>query len=319
MKKYDTIIIGAGPAGLTSGIYLARAKQSVLIIDQGTVGGQMIMTHKIANYPGVIDISGYELANNMKAQAKEFGCKIISGSKITGMDISGGIKSIEVDGEDNYSSDAVIIAAGGEPRSLGLESEKRLKGKGISYCATCDGDFFQDQDIVVVGGGNSALEEAVSLTKYARSVTIIHQFDHFQGFPHAIKEAAEHPKIKIILESVVEEFNGDENLNSVIIKNLKDGSLKEINASGAFIFIGYVPRTGPFKGIIALNQKDEIITDIEMRTNISGVFAAGDVISKRYRQVTTAVSDGTIAALSVLDFLNSKKQKIEYSLASEVS
>jgi thioredoxin reductase (NADPH) len=306
MKKFDTIIIGAGPAGLTAGIYLARAKKSVLIIDQGAAGGQMVLTHMIANYPGVLDISGYQLANNMKKQAKSFGCKIYSSSKITKMDISGAEKFIEVDGEDEYSADSVILALGGEPRSLGLDSEKKFKGKGISYCATCDGDFFQDQDIVVVGGGNSALEEAVSLTKYASSVTIVHQFDHFQGYEHAIREATEHPKIKTILESEIEEFIGDESLTSVRIKSNKDGSEKVMDATGAFIFIGYIPRTDPIKGVIDLNDRGEIVVDADLKTSVKGVFAAGDVIAKKVRQITTAVSDGTVAALSVLEFLNSK-------------
>lgn len=302
MKKFDTIIIGGGPAGLTAGIYLARAKQSVLIIDQGSVGGQMILTHKIANYPGVPEISGYELAGTMKKQAKDFGCKILSSSKITKMDLVGDEKVIEVDDEDLYSTNSVIIAAGGEPRTLGIESEKRMKGKGVSYCATCDGDFFQDQDIVVVGGGNSALEEAVSLTSYAKSVTIVHEFDHFQGYASAVKEATEHPKINFILESNVVDFKGKEGLESVVVKDLKDGSEQELKVTGAFIFIGYIPRTDPFKGIIDLNDRGEIFVDTDLKTNVKGVFAAGDAIAKRYRQVTTAVSDGTIAALSVLEY-----------------
>ncbi|MDA3839360.1 MAG: thioredoxin-disulfide reductase [Candidatus Delongbacteria bacterium] len=305
MKKYDTIIIGAGPAGLTAGIYLARAKRSVLIIDSGSAGGQMILTHKIANYPGVLDISGYELANNMKKQAKSFGCKILSSSDITKLDIAGKEKFIQVDGEDDFSADSVIIATGGEPRSLGLDSEKKFKGKGISYCATCDGDFFQDKDIVVIGGGNSALEEAVSLTKYASSVTIVHQFDHFQGYEHAIREAQDHPKIKIILESDVEEFIGDESLTSVRIKSNKDGSTQDLNVTGGFIFIGYIPRTSVFKDILDINNRGEILVDSDLKTNVKGVFAAGDVIEKKVRQVTTAVSDGSVAALGVIDFLNS--------------
>jgi thioredoxin reductase (NADPH) len=269
----------------------------------------MILTHQIANYPGLPETAGYQIAAAMKKQAKDFGCKILSGSKITKLEIQGDEKFIEIDGEDMYSSDSVIIAAGGEPRSLGLDSEKKFKGKGVSYCATCDGDFFQDQDIAVVGGGNSALEEAVSLTKYARSVTIIHQFDHFQGFEHAIKEAQEHPKIKIVLESVIDEFIGDESLRSVTVRSLKDGSSKQLEVTGAFIFIGYIPRTGPFKDLVKTNERSEIIVDADMKTSVEGVFAAGDITSKKYRQVTTAVADGTIAALTAIEYQNSIKQK----------
>ena len=302
--KYDTIIIGAGPAGLTAGIYLARAKQKVLIIDKATVGGQMILTHKIANYPGVQELSGYELANTMKLQAKSFGCKIVSSSEITKLDISGDIKSIEVDGEDDYTAASIVLAVGGEPRSLGLESEMKFKGKGISYCATCDGDFFQDKEIVVVGGGNSALEEAVSLTKYASKVTIVHQFDHFQGFEHAIKAAQDNEKIHFIMESEVQEFVGDSDLDKVIVKSLKDGSIQEIPAKGTFIFIGYIPKTDPFKDMLDLSKFGEIVVDKDNRTTLKGVYAAGDAITKRVRQITTAVSDGTIAAMTLLEDLN---------------
>ena len=302
--KFDTIIIGAGPAGLTAGIYLSRAKQKVLIIDKATVGGQMILTHKIANYPGVLEVSGYELANTMKLQAKSFGCKIVSSSDITKFDISGDIKSIEVDGEDDYTADSIILAVGGEPRSLGLESEMNFKGKGISYCATCDGDFFQDKEIVVVGGGNSALEEAVSLTKYASKVTIVHQFDHFQGFEHAIKAAQENEKIHFIMESEVQEFVGESDLDKVVIKSKVDGSIQEIPAKGTFIFIGYVPKTEPFKEMIDLSKYGEIIVDKDLRTSLKGVYAVGDAITKKVRQITTAVSDGTIAALTVMEDMN---------------
>jgi len=303
MKSYDAIILGAGPAGLSAGIYLSRAKQSVLILDQGIVGGQVVLTHAVANYPGLPELSGYKLASEMKKQAVEFGCEIQANDKLLSFNFKGKDKFITAKSGE-YKSKAVIIAVGGQPRKLGLESEQRFQGLGISYCATCDGDFFTDEDIVVVGGGNSALEEAVSLTKFAKTVTIIHQFDHFQAYAHAIKEAEENSKIKFLMESEIEEFTGDESLSGVNIRNLKTGSTSKLNVTGAFIFIGYVPGSDVFKECVSLSDRKEIVTKEDMATSRDGVFAAGDVRQKKFRQITTAVSDGTIAALAVMDYLN---------------
>lgn len=303
MKEYDVIVIGGGPAGLTAGIYLARAKQRTLIVDQGTVGGQVILTHAVANYPGLPELSGYQLGGTMRRQAEEFGCEVLSNADIGEIDLTGDVKRLEAEGE-SYIAKAVIIAVGGEPRPLGLESEARLRGKGISYCATCDGDFFTGEEIVVVGGGNSALEEAVSLTQFAKSITLVHQFDHFQGYAHAIKAATENPRISFMMESEVQEFVGAEGLEKVRIRSKKDGSVTEIPATGAFVFIGYVPSTGRFQSFVETNANGEIITDQCMATNVPGVFAAGDTRQKRFRQITTAVSDGTIAALSALEYIN---------------
>lgn len=303
MKSYDAIIIGAGPAGLSAGIYLSRARQSVLILDQGIVGGQVVLTHAVANYPGLPELSGYKLASEMKKQATDFGCKIVANEKILSFNFQGKDKLITTK-SGKYKGRAVILAVGGQPRKLGLESEVKFQGLGISYCATCDGDFFTDEDIVVVGGGNSALEEAVSLTKFANSVTIIHQFDHFQGYAHAIKDAEDNPKIKFLMESEIEEFTGQDSLEGVNVRSLKDNSITKLNVTGAFIFIGYVPGSENFKDCVSLSDRKEIITNEDMATSRDGVFAAGDVRQKKFRQITTAVSDGTIAALAVMDYLN---------------
>jgi len=305
---YDVIIIGAGAAGLTAGIYLSRAKQKTLILNEGAVGGQMVLTHEIANYPGVESISGYELARNMKMQAQKFGCKIKSALRVTDLQLEGDVKTVTVNDKDTFTSDAVIIATGGRSRTLGVPGEDKFKGRGISYCATCDGDFFQDKEIFVVGGGNSALEEAVSLTKYASKLTIVHQFDHFQALSHYVEEAKSNPKISFIMESTISRFAGDEKLSNVDIKNLRTGEVTNHDIDGVFIFIGYVPNTSAIKGKVALNKYEEIIVDANMATDIPGVFAAGDSIAKRYRQVTTAVADGTIAALSAADFVNERKK-----------
>jgi thioredoxin reductase (NADPH) len=310
---YDAIVVGAGPAGLTAGIYLARAKVKTLIINEGPIGGQMVLTHEIANYPGVEATSGYQLATVMKKQAASFGCDIRANVKVTHLDLKSDVKSVQINGKETFTASAVILAPGGRSRPLGVPGEAELRGKGISYCATCDGDFFQDKDIVVVGGGNSALEEAVSLTKYARSVLIVHQFDHFQAFPHAIQEAQQNPKIQFRMESRVTAFLGKESLERVRIEYISTGEVVEVCADGTFIFIGYVPNTESLAGIVELNGAGEIIVDQNLETSTAGVFAAGDSIAKRYRQITTAVADGTVAALSAIEYLRAKHAATQLS------
>lgn len=307
-NHFDVIVIGAGAAGLTAGIYLSRAKLKTLILNEGAVGGQMVLTHEIANYPGIESISGYELARNMKLQAQKFGCTIKSNIKITSLELEPELKRINVNNKDVYTSDAVIISTGGKSRMIGAVGEDKFKGKGISYCATCDGDFFQDKEIIVVGGGNSALEEAVSLTKYASKVTVVHQFDHFQAFEHYVEEAKKNEKINFIMESKIIEFVGDEKLNLVKIQHQATNEITEMKIDGVFIFIGYVPNTESIDGLVELNEWKEIVVDKNMKTNLTGVYAAGDSIQKRFRQVTTAVADGTIAALSTAEFINNLKE-----------
>ncbi len=309
-NHFDVIVIGAGAAGLTAGIYLSRAKVKTLILNEGAVGGQMVLTHEIANYPGVENITGYGLARIMKSQAQKFGCTIKSNLKITKMELNDELKQVTVNDKEVYTSNAVIISTGGKSRMIGALNEDKFKGKGISYCATCDGDFFQDKEIIVVGGGNSALEEAVSLTKYASKVTVVHQFDHFQAFEHYIEEAKKNEKINYIMESKIIEFIGEEKLEAVKIQNQATKEISELKIDGVFIFIGYVPNTESLEGLIELNQWKEIVVDKDMKTNVAGVFAAGDSIQKKYRQVTTAVADGTIAALSAADYLNNLKNKL---------
>lgn len=310
-NHFDVIIIGAGAAGLTAGIYLSRAKLKTLILNEGAVGGQMVLTHEIANYPGIESISGYELARNMKLQAQKFGCTIKSNIKITSLELEPELKRITVNHKDVYTSDAVIISTGGKSRMIGAVGEDDFKGKGISYCAACDGDFFQDKEIIVVGGGNSALEEAVSLTKYASKVTVVHQFDRFQAFEHYVDEAKKNEKINFIMESKIIEFIGDEKLNSVKIQHQATNKITEMNIDGVFIFIGYVPNTEQLEGVVELNAQKEIVVDKNMRTNLTGVYAAGDSIQKRFRQVTTAVADGTIAALSAAEYINNLKKELK--------
>ncbi len=304
MKEvFDVMIVGAGAAGLTAGIYASRAKLSTLILNEGAIGGQMVLTDEIANYPGVLATKGYMLANTMKQQAKGFGCKIKSNVKITGYDLKGTTKTITLEDGRIFEGRTVILTPGGRPRSLNIPGEEQYKGSGISYCATCDGDFFTEKEVVVVGGGNSALEEAVALTKYASKVTIVHQFDHFQAFNYAIEEAQRNPKISFVMNSQLRGFYGNGVLEKIEVEHIPTGEKSTIKTDGTFIFAGYLPNTEDLKDLVKLNERNEIEVDTGMQTSVNGVFAAGDCIAKRYRQVTTAVAEGTIAALSAAEFL----------------
>jgi thioredoxin reductase (NADPH) len=280
MEQFDLIIIGGGAAGLTAGIYASRAKLSTVILNEGAVGGQMVLTEEVANYPGVEATKGYMLANTMKVQAKSFGCKIKSNVKIQEYDLEGETKTVKLTDGREFQAKAIILTPGGRPRSLNLPGEDQFKGTGISYCATCDGDFFTGKEVIVVGGGNSALEEAVALTNFATKVTIVHQFDHFQAFEHAIKEAQDNPKIDFIMESELREFIGDNGLRKVKIEHLPTGNMSEMKIDGVFIFAGYLPNTESINGLVPLTERNEIIVDTDMKTAVPGVFAAGDCIPK---------------------------------------
>ncbi|MEX0988528.1 MAG: FAD-dependent oxidoreductase [Bacteroidales bacterium] len=308
-ENFDLMIIGAGAAGLTAGIYASRGKINTVILNEGAVGGQMVLTEEVANYPGVEATKGYILANTMKTQAKNFGCKIKSNITITEYDLQGDVKTVKLEDGRIFTADAVILTPGGRPRSLNIPGEDKFRGTGVSYCATCDGEFFTGKEVIVVGGGNSALEEAVALTNFATKVTIVHQFDHFQAFEHAVNEAKSNPKIQFIMESELREFSGDNTLEKVTIEHLPTGRMSEMNVNGVFIFAGYLPNTEAIKPFVQLNERNEIIVDGDMKTSVPGVFAAGDCIPKKYRQVTTAVADGTIAALSASEYFRTKQSQ----------
>jgi thioredoxin reductase (NADPH) len=309
MEHYDAIILGGGPAGLTAGIYLARARVKTLIVDSGTAGGQMILSHAVANYPGVEQTTGAQLAQTMLRQAESFGCRVLTQASIERLDLDGPTKTVVVEDEGTFSADAVIIATGGVPRTLGLESEARFKGMGISYCATCDGEFFTGMEIAAIGGGNSAIEEALSLAKYARKVTVIHEFDHFQAQPWLVEEARANPRIEFLMEQSVLRFEGENGLERVVSANKRTDAVTETPISGAFVFIGYLPNTDVYRGIVELNERGEIVTGDNLETSVPGVFAAGDARVKRYRQITTAVSDGTVAALALIEHLQARTEQ----------
>lgn len=302
-QKYDVLVLGAGAAGLTAGIYLARSKMKALIVDTGMAGGQMILSYEVANYPGVPETTGRDLARNMVRQAQSFGAKLLTNVDITRLELAGATKQIEIEDEGVFEAPAAILAYGGIPRTLGIPSEQEFQGRGISYCATCDGDFYTGKDIAVIGGGNSALEEAVSLTRYAKRVTVIHEFDHFQAHPYAVEQAKANPAVRFLMAQQVREFRGTDQLEQVITADKATGQIHELPVAGCFVFVGYVPNTQHLEGIVALNERGEILVDEALRTNVVGVFAAGDARQKRYRQLTTAVADGTVAALSAIEYV----------------
>ncbi len=302
--RYDLIIVGAGPAGLSAAIYAARARLKTLVIDESVPGGQVKTTHKVSNYPGFPeDIKGTELAKAFAMQAERFGATIRRAVEITGHDLSASMKTFELDEEETVEAPAVIVATGARPRDLGIPGESRFKGRGISYCATCDGAYFEGKDIHVIGGGNSAVEESLFLTQFARTVTIIHQFDHFQAEAATAEEALHNPKIKVIWDSEPRAFSGEKGLERLTIENVKTKEKTELTTDGVFVFIGYVPRTDLVKGLVPMNKWGYVETGEDMSTPVPGLYVAGDLRSKLFRQITTAVADGTIASLAAQKYV----------------
>jgi len=299
---YDVIIIGAGPAGLSAGLYAARAKMSTLILEKDKPGGQIVTTDEVANYPGSIhDATGPSLVARMIEQCEEFGAERKK-EGVVSVDFSGDLKVITTE-TATYQAKSVIIATGAVPRKMDCPGEKELTGKGVSYCATCDADFFTDLEVFAIGGGDTALEEAMYLTKFARKVTIVHRRDEFRAAKSIVEKVLNHPKIEIIYDAVVQEVKGDGMLETAVFKNVKTGETWEYTADendgtfGMFVFVGYIPFSDLFKGVITMDQIGYIPTDDDMKTNVPGVFAAGDIRVKSLRQVVTATADGAIAAV----------------------
>ncbi|AOY77903.1 thioredoxin-disulfide reductase [Clostridium formicaceticum] len=307
-KIYDVVIIGAGPAGLAAGLYAARGKMSTLILEKDKTGGQIVTTHEVANYPGSIqNATGPSLIARMVEQCKEFGAEI---KKDTIKEIKTEEKIKVLVGEkETYQARTIIAAPGAVPRPMGVPGEKELTGKGVSYCATCDADFFTDFEVFVIGGGDSAVEEAMYLTKFARKVTIVHRRDELRAAKSIQEKAFKNPKMNFMWDTVIEEVKGDGVVESVVFKNVKSGELTEYHADeedgtfGIFVFVGYIPQTDLFKGLLEMDETGYLITDDNMNTKIPGVFAAGDCRVKSLRQVVTAVSDGAIAAIQAEKYI----------------
>lgn len=308
-KVYDIIVLGAGPAGLTAASYAGRSRIDTLLIEGEKDGGQIVITNEIENYPGCLEEeSGPSLIARMTKQVEKFGADRVTDT-IVDVELDGKIKHLKGNHGDYYAK-ALVIATGASPRPIGCKGEKEFTGKGVSYCATCDANFFEDFEVYVVGGGDSAVEEAMYLTKFARKVTIIHRRDELRAAKSIQEKAFANPKMHFMWNSTVEEIKGDGVVTSMIIKDTKTGELREVKADeddgtfGIFVFIGFDPKSQLFEGKLEMNNR-YIVTDKYMHTSVPGVFAAGDVIEKHLRQVVTACGDGAVAVTEAQRYIES--------------
>ncbi|WP_078543949.1 thioredoxin-disulfide reductase [Litchfieldia alkalitelluris] len=308
-KIYDVIIAGAGPAGLTAAVYTSRANLSTLMLERGIPGGQMANTEDVENYPGFDHILGPDLSNKMFEHAKKFGAEYAYGD----------IKEI-IDGEEyktiiagskQYKARAVIISTGAEYKKIGVPGEKELGGRGVSYCAVCDGAFFKQKELVVVGGGDSAVEEGVYLTRFATKVTIVHRRDELRAQKILQQRAFDNEKIDFIWNATVKEINGDGKVGSVTLVDTETGKEREFPADGVFIYIGMVPLSKPFENLGITNGSGYIETNDRMETKVPGIFAAGDIREKSLRQIVTATGDGSIAAQSAQHYVEELVEKLK--------
>ena len=309
---YDVIIIGGGPAGLTAGLYLARAKYRTLILEKEKFGGQITITHEVVNYPGVEYTSGAELTETMRRQAENFGVEFQL-AEVEGLELSGDVKTVRTS-RGELKAFGVLLATGASPRMVGFKGEADFRGRGVAYCATCDGEFFTGKEVFVVGGGFAAAEEAVFLTKYARHVHILIRKEDFSCAKSVADSAKNHPKITVHTNTEVEEVVGDSVLRAIRYRNNKTGETTEYRDPqgdniGVFVFAGYAPATGLVKGIADLNEQGYVLTDGSMKTSVDGLYAAGDVCVKALRQVVTAVGDGALAATELEKYAAAMQQK----------
>ncbi len=307
-KAKDLVIIGGGPAGLAAGIYAARARLDTLLIEKLGQGGQILLTDWIENYPGFPEgVSGFELADLFAKQATRFGLEILN-AEVLEIDVSSNPKRVNI-GDRNIDCKSVIIATGASPARLGVDGEDTFTGKGVSFCATCDGPFYRGKTVAVVGGGNSAVEEALFLTKFAEKVYIIHRRDELRATRILQERAFNNPKVEIIWDTVLDKIEGDESgVNNLKIKNVKTGDISDLKVDGVFIFVGTLPNTGYVPAEIERNSRGFLITDDNMETSVPGVFAAGDVRAKLLRQIVTAVGDGATAAFAAEQYIQNKYQ-----------
>lgn len=302
MDLYDVITIGAAPAGLTAGLYCGRARLKTLILEKGVPGGELLNTARIEDYPGFEEISGQELAERLERQARKFGVEIKMDEAVE-VSSEGEWKRVVAE-QGIYTAGAVIVAAGGKPKKLDVPGEGELAGKGVSYCALCDGPFFQDQAIAVVGGGNTAVEEADYLTKFAKRVYIIHRSDHFRAQKVIQERAFNNPKIEILWNTVVEAIKGRDQVEAVVLKRVVGEEQWELPVGGVFIFIGFTPNN--IKDHANHDQAGFFLTNERMETSIPGLFAVGDIRAQPVRQITNATADGTVAAVMAQKYLEER-------------
>jgi len=295
-NSYDLIIIGGGPAGLTAGIYATRAKLKTIMLERLNVGGLVASTDWVENYPGFPEgITGAELTKKMEDQAVKFGLQITPYKEVNSADLKGTIKIIKVD-EEEYKAKAVIVASGTEPKKLNIPGEEKFKGRGVSYCATCDGAFFKEKDIVMIGGGSSGIQEGLFLTRFVKSITVVEFMPHLNAEKILQDRAHNEPKFKFFLNHMATSINGETQIESVTIKNRETNEEKSIPCAGVFVYVGWDPKTEFLKGQVDLNKWGYVVAGEDTKTSTPGVFVAGDVRDKELRQITTAVSDGTLAA-----------------------
>ena len=311
-KLYDVIVIGGGPAGLTAALYLARAKYRVLVLEKMYYGGQIAITHEVVNYPGVERTSGAALTDTMRKQAESFGAEFLL-AEATAFDFAGDIKTVRTN-QGDYSCFGVLLAVGAHPRTVGFKGEEEYKGRGVAYCATCDGEFFTGKDIYVVGGGYAAAEESVFLTKFARHVTILIRKDDFSCAASVADQAKNHEKITVQPHTVMEEVSGKNGLKYARYKNTVTGEVTEVKCPdgesfGVFVLAGYAPDTKMIEDLVELNEQGYIVTDTSQKTSVDGVYAAGDVCIKPLRQVVTAVGDGALAATELEKYAAQMQRK----------
>jgi thioredoxin reductase (NADPH) len=300
--QYDTIIVGAGPAGLTAGVYAGRGMLKTLILERGGIGGQIATSWEIENYPGApAESTGPGLTERMRQQCLEFGVEFKT-EIFKGFEKVADTILVKTEHGD-LQTKTLIIATGSEPQMIGCQGERELRGMGVSYCATCDANFFKNMKVAVIGGGNTALEEALFLTKYAASVTIIHRRQELRGAKILQNRVKEHEKIDFMLDSVVEEIVGSGYVEAIKVKNVITHEITTVPMDGVFVFVGQKPNTEGFEGLLKQNDRGYLLTDDEMRTDIEGVFAAGDIRQKSLRQVVTATGDGAIAASNAIKFI----------------
>lgn len=307
---YDVIVVGGGPAGLTAALYLARAKYRVLVLEKEQFGGQISITHEVVNYPGIAKTSGKALTDTIQQQAESFGAEFMLAEAI-GFDLSGDIKTVRTN-QGEHRCFGILLATGAHPRTVGFKGEEEHKGRGVAYCATCDGEFFTGKEIFVVGGGYAAAEESVFLTKFARHVTILVRKDDFSCAASVADQAKNHEKITVLTNTVMEEVSGENGLTYARYKNTATGEVAEYKSKetfGVFVFAGYEPATEMLKGIVNLNEQGYIVTDESQKTSADGVYAAGDVCIKPLRQVVTATSDGALAATELEKYVAAMQRK----------
>ncbi len=301
---YDVIIIGSGPAGLAAAIYAKRAELNVIVIEKAALsGGQIINTYEVDNYPGTPGISGFDLSTKFREHADKLNTEFVDG-EVTDFSLEGDIKAITMDDGRKFNAKAVVIAAGGAPRHLGAEGEEKLSGMGVSYCATCDGAFFKNKTVAVVGGGDVAVEDAIFLARICKQVYVIHRRDQFRASKSISSRLMALENVKILWDSAVEKINGEDKVDSIEVKNVKTGEAATLEVAGVFIAVGYLPNSDIYKKVIATDEAGYIKAGESCETSVPGIFAAGDIRTKELRQIITAASDGANAITAVEKYLN---------------